>query len=70
MAAVLIIYTVLSTQVFYGGLVENRKESLKVYMNLFDAGEYAWDDVRRKCVFSKPFGASCHVYGPGGKRAR
>ncbi|MFQ9736286.1 MAG: hypothetical protein ACLR06_00205 [Christensenellaceae bacterium] len=45
MAAVLIIYTVLSTQVFYGGLVENRKESLKVYMNLFDAGEYAWDDV-------------------------
>ena len=38
MAAVLIIYTVLSTQVFYGGLVENRKESLKVYMNLFDAG--------------------------------
>ncbi|MFQ7076508.1 MAG: hypothetical protein ACLRSW_00340 [Christensenellaceae bacterium] len=32
-------------------------------MNLFDAGEYAWDDVGAN-AFSKPFGASGHVYGP------
>ncbi len=45
LAIVLLIYALLSTQVFYGNLVENAKGNLKIYMNLFDAGEYSLNET-------------------------
>ena len=35
-AVVLLIYAVLSTQVFYNNLIAGTEKNLKVYMNLFD----------------------------------
>lgn len=42
-AAVLLIYAVFSTRVFYDNLIESTGSNLKVYMNLFDADEYPLD---------------------------
>ena len=42
-AAVLLIYAVFSTRVFYDNLIESTGNNLKVYMNLFDADEYPID---------------------------
>lgn len=48
MAAVLLIYALLSTQVFYDNLIESTKGNLKVYMNLFDGREYSSDEEGAK----------------------
>lgn len=44
MAVVLLIYAVLSSQVFYDNLIEGTEKNLKVYMNLFDVGTYTLDE--------------------------
>lgn len=44
MAVVLLIYAVLSTQVFYNNLIAGTEKNLKVYMNLFDIKEYTLDE--------------------------
>lgn len=43
-AVVLLIYAVLSTQVFYNNLIAGTEKNLKVYMNLFDIKEYTLDE--------------------------
>lgn len=43
MAVVLLIYALLSTQVFYNNLIESTAGNLKNYVNLFDPAEYSFD---------------------------
>ena len=48
MAVLLLVYAILSTQVFYNSLVKNTQESLKIYMNLFEDGGYSLDETGAK----------------------
>ena len=48
MAVLLLVYAILSTQVFYNSLVKNTQESLKIYMNLFEDGGYSLDEEGAK----------------------
>lgn len=48
MAVLLLVYAILSTQVFYNSLVKNTQESLKIYMNLFEDGGYSLDEAGAK----------------------
>ena len=43
MAVVLLIYALLSTQVFYDNLIDAARGDLKIYMNLFDENDYSLD---------------------------
>lgn len=45
MAVVLLIYALLSAQVFYNKLVENTENDLGIYMNLFEIEEYGLDQA-------------------------
>ena len=45
MAVVLLIYALLSTQVFYDNLITASQNELKIYMNLFDEGDFSLDQA-------------------------
>ncbi len=45
MAVVLLIYALLSTQVFYDNLIDTAHGELKIYMNLFDEGDFSLDQA-------------------------
>ena len=54
MAVVLLIYALLSTQVFYDNLITASQNELKIHMNLFDEGDFSIRRGRTDFPVSSP----------------